>query len=191
MNVYSSVVFLHVASATVLIGSSLSSQFVRDALRRARSVPEVAGWLDFERRSTRANPIAAMTLLATGLYLGSAGWWTSGWFVVSVVLFVFSAAWAVRVVVAELGLIGRAAAEAGEGLVPAALDELRWSERLDLAADALLGADAAALFLMVAKPGAAGAVGVAALGLGAAFAARLVRRRARAIANGAVTSSDA
>lgn len=191
MNVYSSVVFLHVASATVLIGSSLSSQFVRDALRRARSVPEVAGWLDFERRSTRANPIAAMTLLATGLYLGSAGWWTSGWFVVSVVLFVFSAAWAVRVVVTELGLIGRAAAEAGEGLVPAALDELRWSERLDLAADALLGADAAALFLMVAKPGAAGAVGVAALGLSAAFAARLVRRRARAIANGAVTSSDA
>ncbi|MBK9001124.1 MAG: DUF2269 family protein [Myxococcales bacterium] len=191
MNVYSSVVFLHIASASVLIGSSLSSQFVRDALRRARTVREVAGWLDFERRSTRANPIAAMTLLATGLYLGSAGWWTSGWFVVSVVLFVFSAAWAVRVVVTELGLIGRAAAEASDGPVPAALDELRWSERLDLAADALLGADAAALFLMVTKPGPAGAIGVAALGLGAAFAARLVRRRTRATASGAMTSSDA
>lgn len=182
MNLYSSVVFLHVASATVLIGSSLSSPFVRGAVRRARSVAEVATLLDFARRATRANPVAAMVLLGTGLYLGSAGWWASGWFAVSVALFVFSVAWAVRTVEGELKRLGSALAASPEGPVPPVLDAARRSERLDLAADALLGADAAALFLMVNKPALPTAVAVAVLGVGVAMMQRLLRRRPEHVA---------
>jgi hypothetical protein len=36
-----------------------------------------------ERRRSRANPAAAFILLGTGVYLGSAGWWTQAWFHVS------------------------------------------------------------------------------------------------------------
>lgn len=181
MNLYTLVVFVHVASATVLVGGAVSSPFVRSAMRRARTVEEVSAWIDFMRRSARANPAVAMVLLATGLYLGTAGWWSSGWFVIAVALWVLNGAWGARVLGAEGERIGRMTSELPAGPVPPALDEARRSDRLDLASNVMLGADAAVLFSMITKPSWPLAVAVAALGVGGGVALRALRRHVQTL----------
>lgn len=182
MNLFSLVLFIHVGAALLLTASSVGALFVRTSLRSAATVREVSGWTDFAKRTTRANPPASMVLLATGIYLGSSGWWSSGWFAVSVALFVLNGAYAARALVGETERIAALAAQLSDGPVPASLDELRWSERLDLGLDILLGADLAVLFLMTNKPSLPGAVAIAALGVGSALVWRGLRRRARPLA---------
>jgi len=180
VNFYSSVLFVHVGAATVLVSSSIAAPFIVGAMRRAGSVGEIATWLDHERRMVRANPAAALVLLLSGAYLTSAGWWGSGWLAVSMALFVLNAAYAARVVAAESQRIGRAAEMTPEGPVPPALDAVRWSERLDWGADILLGADVAAMFIMINKPTPLVSIVVATLGVGSALVRRTLRRRSKA-----------
>jgi hypothetical protein len=176
VNLYTGMLFIHIGSATVLVGSSIASPFIIGALRRADDVREVSVWVDFARRTTRANPVAALFLLASGVYLASAGWWGSPWMALSGLLFLVNAGYAARLLHAELQGIERSATLLAAGPVTPALDRLRWSERLDLGADILLGADIAALFLMVNKPTPAISVAVATLGIGGAFVRRTLRR---------------
>jgi hypothetical protein len=177
-SIYSSVVFVHALAATILMGSSLSFVFTRRAIRSAATVQELRGWLGFARTSAAANPVAALALLATGVYLGSQGWWTEPWFFVALAIFFFDVLYAVRRAHAVGAELGQAAGDAPAGAVPEALDRLRWSTGLDTPHDALLASDLAVLFIMFVKPGLVGCV--AAIGVAAVVVSiARVRRRAR------------
>jgi hypothetical protein len=150
--IYSSVVFVHVLAATALMGNSLFFTCTRAALRRAGTVDELRRWVDFAQRSAAANPAAALVLLATGVYLGSHGWWREPWFHFAVAVYLADLLYAVRAAHAALARVREAAAAAASGPVPAQLDAERWSSRLDGPYDFLLASDVAVLFVMFAKP---------------------------------------
>ncbi|MCC7383370.1 MAG: DUF2269 family protein [Deltaproteobacteria bacterium] len=177
MSVYGLILFVHVLAGVVLLGGSIFAPLTRAAIRRAETLGALRSWLDFARRSARANPVAAMLLLGTGLYLGSAGWWSAPWFAAASVLFVINSAFAARVVAAESMRLGRAAAVLPDGAVPDHLDRLRWSLRWDTAADVLVACDVATLFLMTNKPTGAVTLATAALAISAVAGRRWLRRR--------------
>jgi hypothetical protein len=145
VSLYQIALFIHVIAAFVLIGSSLSAPLLRGAIRAAQSVPELQRWLAYSQRAGRANPPAAMVLLATGIYLGSAGWWTTGWFYVSV------AAWVANMVLAVLVVKRTEAAVAAAPEMEAA-DRARRSLAWDMAEASMLANDFAIVWVMLNKP---------------------------------------
>lgn len=166
--------FVHIAAAAVLIGTSVITPFVGKRISSAGTRAELLGWLDSLRLLTRANPVFALLLLASGVYLGSAGWWSQGWFAVSVVAWVMSAALAGGVVKPAALRIAAAAAADPSAPVDAALDRLRSARGWRVAEYTLLASDAAILWIMIAKPELvpaivilAGAIAVATLAGGA------------------------
>lgn len=158
MSTYSLIVFIHVVAGVVLIGSSLSTLFLRAALRRAQTVGQLRSWLSLTQASGRIDPIAAMVLLATGIYLGVQGWWNTGWFVASVGLWLVNSLYGARTTGRALGHLAEACAKAGGEQLSAEIDSLRRSRSLELAADVMLGGDLAVLFLMTNKPGPVGSL---------------------------------
>lgn len=180
MDLYAAIVFVHVLAASVLLGTSLVFPLTRRTLRSVRTVAELRAWLAFARSSSSANPACALVLLATGLYLGSNGWWTTAWFGVAVGLFVVNGFYAARAVEGASAALGAATAEAGDGPVPQPVEALRWSSRLDLPADLLLANDVSALFIMIVKPGLLGCAVAVAVANGALLALRRRRRAGRA-----------
>lgn len=157
MRPYSVVLFVHVLAAVVLVGHSLFAPFVHAAIRRATSPAALLGWLGLARDSARVNPLAALTLLATGVYL-AAGRWSEGWLQVASVLFFVSSALAVGVVKATGERLARLAAASLERGLTDEIEALRHSPRWAIAADLLVANDLAALFLMVAQPGLVGSI---------------------------------
>lgn len=149
---YSIVLLLHVTAGIVLISSSLFAPLTRHAILSSTSIEALRGWLDFARRSVRANPPASLVLLLTGLYLGANGWWSQPWFFVAI------AAWLVNVLLAVLVLqrramaLGQAAGRAGTGPIDAAIDALRRAPSWDVAAEIMLANDLAMIYLMFMKP---------------------------------------
>lgn len=144
--------FVHLLAATWLIGSSLFIPFARSAMRRASTAGGVRAWLDFEHRATRLNPVAALLVLASGLYLGSRIGWPSGWFHVAI------GAWALSSVIAaalvprlHAGLLAHLA-EDPHAAVSDEADRQRWSAAWRLVGGALLANDLALLYLMIRKP---------------------------------------
>ncbi len=178
MEPYAVVVFAHVLAASVLLGTSLVFPLTRRAIRSARTVEELRGWLAFARGSSAANPACALVLLGTGLHLGSHGWWSAAWLQVGGVLFVVSSFLAARTLGGATAALGAAAGAAEPGPVPAHLEPLRWSPRLDVAADVVLANDVAAFWIMIVKPGLAGCVASVAVANAILLAVRR-RRRAR------------
>jgi hypothetical protein len=154
MNLYLLILFVHVAAAVALLsGSVIGSPAVRRAVRRARTTGEMRATLAVGRPLLVLEPVAALLVLGSGLYLTNAlRFWTLGWVQVAMV------AWLVNLVVAGALVkpaIGRVAggAAATAGAVDPGLHALRWSPRWSAGGDVLLANDAAILFLMVAKPG--------------------------------------
>lgn len=191
LNLYSSLAFIHVLAATVLVGSSLFGPMTRRGLRRAASVGEARNWLTFEQRMTMANPIAALIVLATGLYLGSMGWWGFAWFITAVVLWVADTVVAVAVMKKTYGALEKSLVGDVTDPVPGPADRLRRSMALDIGGGFLLASDVAVLFLMLRKPGlelALGAVAAAFLVLGI-VTVKLGRSRRVASAPAAATSA--
>jgi len=184
MDPFRLVLFVHVAAAVVLIGSSLFAPLTRAAIRRAATLGELRPWLAFARDSARANPVAALVLLTTGLYL-AAGRWSEPWLPVATVLFVTSSALAMGVVKPTMMRLDALAAPGADAPVPPAVDAIRWSTTWDLAADALLANDVGAVFLMTYQPGLAGAIATAAACTAGALAARALRRSGRREASSA------
>jgi hypothetical protein len=90
----------------------------------APTIDRLSDWLDVLRRSVRANPPAAMGLLASGLYLGSEGWWSQPWFYVALGAWVANFSCATFVVKPSVAALSRAATGAGSG---PAVDRLRHS----------------------------------------------------------------
>lgn len=183
MTVYSLVVFVHVLAGVFLVGGSVVSLFVRSAIVGAESTSALGMWLRFAERSTRFNPAVAMVLLATGIYLGSAGWWTSPWFFASIALWLVSGAYAARTIGAGAQALGKAVGPMPDGPVTAELDALRRRPSWQIAFDVLVAADLAAVFLMTNKPGILGSIGAIvvanAVTIGASAAVR--RRRESAV----------
>lgn len=181
LSAYSLAIVMHLAAATVLVGGSISSLHVRRAMREASSVGDLRRWLVFARQSSAANPVAALVLLGTGIYLGSRGWWAFGWFYVAL------AAWLGNSLLATLVLkpagMSLAAAMAGAPDTTAIddrVDALRRSIRWRVAGATMLASDAAMLLLMVTKPSLTGslalAMGAVAIGIGVTlFGARRSR----------------
>ena len=171
LSVYSIVLLVHIASGILLVSSALFAPLTRHAILRAPALDRLRDSLDFLRRSARANPAAAMALLATGLYLGSAGWWHQPWF------FVALAAWIANLLLATFAVkpsviaLARAAAGAGNGPIGPDVDRLRRSRRWDVAEGLMRGNDLAMLYVMFVKPSAAesllvvAAAGLACLGI--------------------------
>jgi len=175
LSLYSVLVFVHVASAMVLVGHSLGAPLVQVMMREARTLPALRAWLEFARRSARWNPPAALVLLFSGVYLGaSTGWWRQGWFLVALAAWIVNAALAARVLKPAAAALGQAAALAGDGPVPDSLDRLRNGARWS-AARVMLANDLVILYVMIDKPSTAGCVllvGLAQLSLAAVALAR-------------------
>jgi uncharacterized membrane protein len=148
---YALVLFIHVASAIVLIGSSLFAPLARRLMQSASSRAELLTALDLGRRAGRFNPPSAMVLLASGLYLGSLGWWTQGWFIVAVLAWIANAMLASLVIHRAAGALAGEASKGGEALT-GRVEALRYSRAWTIAARVMFANDVAMLYLMMMKP---------------------------------------
>lgn len=153
LSAYSLAILLHLAAAMTLVGGSVFSLHLRRAILEAPSVGALRTWLGFARRSSAANPAAALVLLGTGLYLGSYGWWESAWFYVALGAWLANSLLAARVLKPAGMAMGAAVAGAADDApVDGPVDALRRSAGWRVAGAAMLGSDVAMLVLMVEKP---------------------------------------
>jgi hypothetical protein len=154
MNLYLLILFAHVAAAVALLsGSVIGSPAVRAAVRRARSTDEVRAFLAMGRPLLVLEPVAALLVMASGVYLTSVlRFWTLGWVQVAMAAWLVNAVTAGALVKPAIGRVAAGAA-ATAGTVGDRLHTLRWSPRWSAGGDVLLANDAAILFLMVVKPG--------------------------------------
>lgn len=174
ISLYPAVLFVHISSAIALIGGSLVAPHIRTLIADASTVAELKTGLLLARRAARFNPLLAIVLLATGLYMGSLGWWHQPWFVVA-----FGGWWvnfllATLVVKRNAIAIRQAALQEGEGLSER-VDRLRRSRGWMIAARVMLGVDFSLLYLMLNKPGLAGSLAVVGVAVTALVAPCLVR----------------
>jgi uncharacterized membrane protein len=160
MNLYSISLFVHVLAAVVLIGGSiLATPAIRAAVLRARSVPELRGWLAAGRPLATINPVASFTLLGSGLYLTQAGgWWAAGWVHIAIALWLANTAIAAGVVRPAMHELAMTAISAGEGPVGPDLDRLRRTRRWSVGHHVLLANDVGVLYLMTNKTGYLGSI---------------------------------
>ena len=160
MSLYELIVFLHVAAAVALLsGSIVASPAVRAAVRRAQTTQEMRAYLAIGRPLLILEPVSAIVLLATGVYLTSvAGFWTLGWVQVSLAAWVVNAGVAATLVKPAISGVAAVIDTASDGEVGSDLDVLRWSDRWSIGGDVLLANDAATLYLMSMKPDLAGAL---------------------------------
>jgi uncharacterized membrane protein len=160
MGLYELMVFLHVAAAVALLsGSIVASPAVRAAVRRAQTTQEMRAYLAIGRPLLVLEPVSAIVLLATGVYLTStAGFWALGWIQVSLAAWVVNAGVAATMVKPAIGRVAAAAIAQPDDDVGEHLDTLRWSDRWSIGGDVLLANDAATLYLMMMKPDLAGAL---------------------------------
>lgn len=174
---YALVLFLHIGAAIVLVGHTLGAPVLHASLRDAATASEVARWLGFARRSARWNPAASLVLLASGLYLGAAGWWRQPWFALAGAAWVANAILVRRVVMPSAGALMAAAIRAGAGPVDPEMARLRHSTAWALAAQAMIANDFAILFVMIDKPALNAAAVVMLVAHGLLVGAWYVRRR--------------
>lgn len=149
---HSFVIFLHIASAMLLMGSTAASRIAERGLRAAPDLATLRGALDIVQRTTRFNPMLAIVMLVSGAILGRVGWWSEPWFWVAVATWIANLILAVRFVVPGHQVLGMAVAQAGDGPVPAPLDALRQARAPAIALDVMIGLDFGTLLLMVIKP---------------------------------------
>ncbi|GMV47038.1 MAG: hypothetical protein AMXMBFR66_24360 [Pseudomonadota bacterium] len=146
------VLYLHVAAAVVLVGATVASRLAERGVSDAPDLAALRGALDVGRRTGRANPLLALVLLASGLYLGRAGLWSAPWFWLAFATWFANLVLAARVVVPARRALGAAAAQAGEGAVPTQVDALRRARAPAIAHDVMIGLDLGTLMLMLARP---------------------------------------
>lgn len=154
MDLYTLLVFVHVAAAvTLLSGSVVASPAVRAAVQRARTRQEIRAYLAIGRPLLVLEPVSALIVLATGVYLTSvAGFWSQGWIWVAVAFWVVNAAIAGAIVKPAITRISALAAESADGAIGQDLDAIRWSKAWTRGGDALMAIDGAMLYVMTTKP---------------------------------------
>jgi hypothetical protein len=171
MSLYSLALFIHILGALGLFASTGVNHLVLVRLRRAGTVAQVRDLLEMTRAVATFEPVVALALLGAGLYLTATTWgWQVAWIDVSLGAVLALVAVGVVVGAPRVAARARAAADAPEGPIPAALaaridDPVLWT--LTRAALALqLGI----VFLMTTKPGLAGSLAT----LGVALALGLI-----------------
>ncbi|MCC7034933.1 MAG: hypothetical protein IT179_19075 [Acidobacteria bacterium] len=153
LSAYSLAILLHLVAAMVLVGASVSSVYVRRAILEATSIGALRAWLGFAHRSSTANPVAALALLGTGIYLGSRGWWTHAWFYVALASWLANSVLAARVLKPAGAAMGAAMAGVPDAApVDGRVDALRRSPGWRVAGALMLASDMAMLYVMVLKP---------------------------------------
>lgn len=179
-DVYSLLVFVHILAATVLLATSLFEPLTRSALRRASTNGDALTWLAFQRRITRLNPLAALVVLASGVYLGTVGWTSQAWFQLAIVLFVANSL-AASIVIKRLDTrLAQHLAGTPTHPLSRPADDARWSAAWDLTGAFLLANDLVLLLLMVRKPALGASLAIlVAFHAAAALAAVLLRRPAQ------------
>ncbi len=150
-SIYSWTLLLHVVAAMLLIGSAIVGFHITQALMDATSTSVMQTLIDVLERAAKVGPPAALTVLATGLYLGSHGWWTRPWFYVAIGLWILQAWLSASVVRANARSLA-ATLRSSDAHVPDEADAIRAS-RSWLAGGAVMhGNDFAMLYLMFNKP---------------------------------------
>jgi uncharacterized membrane protein len=167
MGPYQLIVFVHVAAAVALLsGSVVGSPAVRAAVRRAQTLQELRAHLAIGRPLHVLEPVSALVLLASGIYLTSvAGFWGLGWVQVATVSWLMNAAIAVTMVKPAIKAVAEQAAIAPDGPVGHPLDALRWSRSWSIGGNLLPANDAAMLWLMTMQPDLVGSLSVVAVAL--------------------------
>ena len=177
---YDVTLFVHVLAAVMLMGGTVAVRLGHHAVLDASQLAALRGALDVVRRIGRANPVLALLLLASGAYLGTTGLWATPWFWVSLATWIANGVLAARIVVPAAQAIGAAAAAAGDGAVPTAIDAMRRAPRPAIAHDVMIGLDLGTLAIMIAKPEWLGATLTPLLGVALMLGCRAVagaRRR--------------
>jgi hypothetical protein len=161
VSAYVLVVFVHIAAAVLLLGTSiLGEPAVRAAARRATEPHDLRAFLAIGRPMAVLSPLAAVLLLASGVYLASiAHFWTLGWIQVATAFWIVNCVVAVAVVKPAIGRVAAEATSATTSIGPD-LDRLRWSRAWTWGVDLLAANDAAVLYLMTAKPGLGGSLAI-------------------------------
>lgn len=178
LSLYAFVLFVHVLAGAFLIGSSLGAPLVRRAVESACTFEELRRWLDFGHRSHKANPLIALILLASGVYLGASGWWSTGWFYVSLVAWIANSALAGLVIQRTAASLARETFFAS-GNLRDSLDVFTRTTGWHVADNLMIANDIAILYLMMAKPAAVMSIVIfAGANIVALAAGGLARRRA-------------
>lgn len=162
MGSYTLVVFIHIAAAVMLLATSiLGEPGVRAAARRAADIKELRAYLAVGHPMATISPVAAVLLLASGIYLSSLGrFWSLGWVQVAVAFWVVNSVLAGAVMRPAMKRVQAEASTAGEGAVGPSLDRARWSPGWTWSVDLMAANDAAVLYLMTLRPGLAGSLAV-------------------------------
>lgn len=185
MSLYMLVLLLHVLSATLLLGTSVVGEpAVRAAARRTGSARDLRAYVDLGGRLGPIGPVAALLVLATGLYLtGVIGAWSLGWVQLSLALWLVNSVVAVAVVKPAVGTVSAEVGAPSDDPIGPRLDGVRWSAAWTWGVDVLATNDAVMLCIMVLKPGLAASVAVLAAAHATVIAGRWVlgRRRTRAL----------
>ncbi len=161
MNAYHVALFTHLASLLLATAAAALALHAALRLRAARDADEAASWLRFVGRVVRLFPVAVLGLLATGIYMTHARWsWSLPWIQASLAGLALIVVLGSGIEAGRARALGRELAE--QGLSPRARrllrDPVSWSAKLMTQTVAL-----AVVFVMTAKPGAAGAAGALAV----------------------------
>ena len=186
---HSAVFLAHVIAGVWLVGGSLFAPYIRRAILAAPSVESLLGWLDFGRRSSAINPLMAFVLLGSGIYLGSAGFWSQGWFYVAAVSWLIDTLVVVLVIQRSAAGLAKAAAQVGQGPITPQLDALRRSRAWDLGEQVMWASDLGMLYVMYMKPSALESCLVIGVLFASSFAVHAIRER-RAEGGAAATANS-
>ncbi len=153
LSAYASVLLVHVVSGVFLVGSSVFAPVPRMLALEAPTLPELRAHVTAGHHASKWNPLAAVVLLASGVYLGWYGWWTQPWFFVALAAWLASTVLAVAVIRPIEGALSHAAQATGEWMIPPDADVLRRSRGWTVALASMLATDVSMLPVMYLKPG--------------------------------------
>lgn len=174
MTLYTLMVFLHIATAFLLLSTSIVGEpLVRAAARRTASARDLRAFLEIGRPMARLSPVAALLVLATGVYLATVGrFWTLGWVQASIAIWLVNSVLAVAVVRRAVDRLQREVSVTTETVGPG-LDELRWAREWSWGLDMMAANDAVMLAIMTLKPSLGGSLLLLLLANGAVAGGRV------------------
>ncbi|NIP79710.1 MAG: hypothetical protein GWM90_11040 [Gemmatimonadetes bacterium] len=160
MSLYALMVFFHISAAFLLLSTSIVGEpLIRAAARRTGSVHELRAYLAIGRPMARLSPVAAMLVLATGIYLASVGrFWALGWVQASTAFWLINSIVAVAVVRRAVDRLDEEVSATTDAVVGSGLDRLRWAPAWSWGPDLVAANDAVMLALMTLRPSLGGSL---------------------------------
>jgi hypothetical protein len=190
MSMYSVVVLVHVTAGTLLIGSSIAGSYARRAILATQSATVLLSLLDVFRRASQAALPLALSVLASGVFLGSFGWWAQSWFYVALGVWVVQAALG-RTVVRPTANALASALPSGDLRIPPEADAIRRSSAWLAAGAVMRGNDVTLLYLMMGKPALGQSILFAVLSAVVCLTVQVAVERGRPVGSAGVRSAAA